>query len=142
MRSIAIPFEVLWADVDPLGFIYYPAIFRFVTQAESTLFRLLGYPDARLLEEGYAKPRVRLDVQYHRPLSLHDTGTCTLWVSEIRRTTLQLHFALQRNGDDAPAVTGHLVCIFIDLATRRPVPVPLRLREALATDTAPLAAAV
>ncbi len=135
MRSITIPFEVLWADVDPLGFIYYPAIFRFVTQAESTLFRLLGFPDARLLDEGYGKPRVHLEVHYHRPLVLHDTGTCTLRITDVRHTAIRMDFALQRNGDDGPAVTGHLMCAFIELATRRLVPIPPGLRAALDAET-------
>jgi hypothetical protein len=53
MRSITIPFEVLWTDVDPLGYAYYPAIFRYVTQAEATLFCLLGFPDADSLAHGF-----------------------------------------------------------------------------------------
>ena len=142
MRSITVPFEVLWADVDPLGFIYYPAIFRFVTQAESTLFRLLGFPDARLLDEGYGKPRVHLEVHYHRPLMLHDTGTCTLSVRAVRHSTLHMEFVLQRNGDSEPAVTGQLVCAFISLATRRPTAIPRALREAFCDVPATLARAV
>lgn len=131
MRAVTVPFEILWADVDPLGYIYYPTIFRFVTQAESALFQQLGYPDARLLAEGYGKPRVHVEVHYHRPLQLHDTGSCSLWVSDIGHSTLRLEFELIRHGEERPAVTGYLICVFIDLATRRPVPIPPDLRTVL-----------
>ncbi len=142
MRSTTIPFEVLWADVDPLGYVYYPAVFRWVTQAESTLFRDLGYPDARLLEEGYGKPRVHLEVRFHRPLVLHDTGTCILAVHAVGRTTVRFQFALQRTGDAEPAVTGTLLCAFVELATRRPVALPPALRAVLVSPTPVLARVV
>ncbi len=142
MRSVEIPFEVLWADVDPLGYVYYPAIFRWVTQAESTLFGTLGYPDARLLEEGYGKPRVHLEVRYHRPLTLHDTGSCVLTVHAVGRSTVRFRFALQRTGDAEPAVTGTLLCAFVDLATRRPVGLPPALRAALVAPAPALARVV
>ncbi|MCX7622612.1 MAG: thioesterase family protein [Thermomicrobium sp.] len=142
MRSITVPFEILWADVDPLGYVYYPAIFRFVTQAESTLFRSLGYPDARLLAEGIGKPRIHVDARYHRPLFLHDTGRCTLVVTDVRHSMLRLEFELRRDGETTPAVTGHLVCVFVDVRSRRPVPIPHELRAALAPERAVLATAV
>ncbi len=135
MRSITIPFEILWADVDPLGYVYYPAIFRYVTQAESALFRTLGLADADLLALGYGKPRIRIEVHYHRPLLLHDTGTCTLTVQGVQLASLHLAFSLQRHVDDKPAVTGSVLCAFIDLVTRRAVPIPRKIRDALTHHT-------
>ena len=40
--------------------------------------------------------------------------------------------ALIARGDDAPSATGHFVHVFVDRETRRPTPIPERLREALA----------
>jgi|GEM_PF-538010 len=135
MRSITIPFEILWADVDPLGYVYYPAIFRYVTEAESALFRTLGLADADLLALGYGKPRIHIEVHYHCPLVLHDTGSCTLTVQGVQHSRLHLAFSLRRHGDDKPAVTGSVLCAFIDLVTRRPVPIPRRIRDALTHHT-------
>lgn len=80
-------------------------------------------------------------MQYHRPLLLHDTGTCTLAVQDVQRSSLHFAFTLQRHGDDRPGVTGSMLCVFIDGATRRPVPLPRTIREALADDADMLAEA-
>ncbi|MCS7050758.1 MAG: acyl-CoA thioesterase, partial [Thermomicrobium sp.] len=62
---------------------------------------------------------------------VYDRGVCRLWVSEIGRTSMRLDFALFKDGEDEPAVTGHMVQVFVDTETMRPVPVPEDVRRAL-----------
>jgi acyl-CoA thioester hydrolase len=55
-------------------------------------------------------------------------------VSKIGRSSLRLDFALVKDGEEEPAVMGHLVQVFVDARTMRPVPVPEELRRALEAD--------
>jgi YbgC/YbaW family acyl-CoA thioester hydrolase len=134
VRRVAVPFIVYWGDADPGELIFYPNVFRYVMQAEHALFWGLGYTLQKMQEWGVVNPRVHVEADYHRPLWVHDRGVCRLWVSKLGRSSLRLDFALVKDGEDEPAVTGHLVQVFVDARTMRPVPIPEELREALAAE--------
>lgn len=130
MRQVEVPFVVYWGDADPAELIFYPNVFRYVMQAEYALFRGLGYTLRTMRELGIVNPRVHVEADYRKPLWVHDRGVCRLWVSRIGRSSLRLDFALVKDGEEEPAVTGHLVQVFVDARTMRPVPVPEELRRA------------
>ncbi|MDW7982565.1 MAG: thioesterase family protein [Thermomicrobium sp.] len=132
MRRVEVPFVIYWGDADPAELIFYPNVFRYVMQAEQELFTRLGFTTIRLMRERkIANPRVHVEADYRRPLWVYDRGVCRLWVSEIGRTSMRLDFALFKDGEDEPAVTGHMVQVFVDTETMRPVPVPEDVRRAL-----------
>ena len=130
VREAAVPFEVLWGDADPSGLIYYQNVFRYVAQAESALFRQIGYTVRTMIAEGFANPRAHVEADFRKPLWVHDTGTCRVWVGRIGNSSVRLDFALTKDGDSEPAVTGHLVMVFVDPEAMRPIPVPEVLRRA------------
>jgi YbgC/YbaW family acyl-CoA thioester hydrolase len=128
----SVPFEVTWGDVDPSGFIYYPAVFRYVTQAEAALWRSIGFSALSMINQGYSNPRVHVEADYHKPLVVDDVGTCRVWLSHIGRSSLRLDFALTKQGESEPAVTRHLVMVMIDFTTKQPAPIPDSVRQAIA----------
>ncbi len=130
VREAAVPFEVLWGDADPSGLIYYPNVFHYVAQAESALYRQLGYTVRAMIAEGFANPRVHVEADFRKSLWVHDTGTCRVWVGRIGTSSVRLDFTLTKDGDSEPAVTGHLVTVFVDPVAMRPIPVPEALRQA------------
>jgi YbgC/YbaW family acyl-CoA thioester hydrolase len=135
VRAVEVPFVVYWGDADPAQLIFYPNVFRYVMAAEQELFTQLGYTTIRLMQErGIANPRVHVEVDYHRPLWVYDRGTCRLWVSQLGRSSLRLDFALFKEGETEPAVTGHMVQVFVAVDAMRPVPIPDDLRRALESD--------
>jgi acyl-CoA thioester hydrolase len=130
-REAIVPFEVLWGDADPSGLVYYPNVFRYLTQAESALLLQAGYTPQAMVAEGFANPRAHVEVDFRRPLWVHDMGTCRLWVGRIGTSSVRLDFMLTKAGEREPAVTGHVVTVFVDRETMRPIPVPPALRQAL-----------
>ncbi|MCX2728348.1 thioesterase family protein [Thermomicrobium sp. 4228-Ro] len=135
MRRVEVPFVVYWGDADAAQLVFYPNVFRYVMQAEHELFSGLGFDTIRLMRERrLANPRVHVEADYHRPLWIFDRGTCQLWVSTIGRSSLRLDFALVKEGEAEPAVTGHMVQVFVDVDSMRPVPIPEELRRALEAD--------
>lgn len=70
--------------------------------------------------------------RFHRPLSFPDVIDAGLRVAAIGRSSVRYEIGLFRQGDDAVAATGRFVHVWVDRESRRPIPVPSSIREALA----------
>ena len=75
---------------------------------------------------------VRSECQYHAPLAFPDQVEAGLRGARLGRSSVQYAIGLFREGEDAPAAEGGFVHVFVDRATRRPVPLEGALRAALA----------
>ena len=77
-------------------------------------------------------------VEYHAPARFDDLLECFVRVSRIGRTSVTYDVAAYRLPDDTLMVTGTQTAVLIDIATRRPVPVPehaaSRVREFEGSD--------
>ena len=70
--------------------------------------------------------------RYFQPLTFPDVIDAGLRVGRLGRTSVRYEVAIFRQGDDKPAAAGHFVHVYVDRATRRPVPLPEPMRAALA----------
>lgn len=80
---------------------------------------------------------------FHKPLSFPETIDAGLRVARIGRSSVHYEIALFREGDDEAAATGRFVHVWVDRASRRPVPVPDAVRaavESLAVKPPPMPA--
>jgi acyl-CoA thioester hydrolase len=69
--------------------------------------------------------------RFRSSLSFPEIVDAGLRVSRIGGSSVRYEVAIFRAGEDAPAASGHFVHVYVDRATRRPVPVPPRIRAAL-----------
>ena len=74
---------------------------------------------------------VETSCRFHRPLSFPDVIDAGLRVARIGNSSVTYEIALFRRADEAPAATGHFVHVWVERATKRPSPVPDRIRVAL-----------
>jgi acyl-CoA thioester hydrolase len=70
--------------------------------------------------------------RYFKPLAFPDTLDAGLRVGRLGASSVRYEIALFRQDDDDAAAAGHFVHVYVDRATRRPVPVPEAMRGALA----------
>lgn len=70
--------------------------------------------------------------RYFQPIAFPDTVEAGLRVGKLGNSSVRYEIAIFRPGDSAPAAAGHFVHVYVDRATRRPVPVPEPMRRALA----------
>ena len=70
--------------------------------------------------------------QFHAPLSFPDVVDAGLRVAKLGRSSVRYEIGLFRQGDDAPAATGHFVHVFVERASQRPTAMPEKVRAALA----------
>jgi acyl-CoA thioester hydrolase len=74
---------------------------------------------------------VETGCRFFAPLSFPDVIDAGLRIAGIGNSSVQYQIALFRRGDKEPAATGHFVHVYVDRATRRPVPVPAEVRAGL-----------
>ena len=69
--------------------------------------------------------------EFSAGIAFPDAVDVHLRVGELGRSSVRYELAVTRAGEADPAATGHFVHVFVDRASRRPVPIPDRLRAAL-----------
>jgi acyl-CoA thioester hydrolase len=69
--------------------------------------------------------------RYFKPLAFPETIEAGLRVGRLGNSSVRYEIAIFRQGDAAAAAAGHFVHVYVDRATRRPVPVPDEMRHAL-----------
>jgi len=69
--------------------------------------------------------------RFLRELSFPDTVHAGLALEKLGNSSVVYRIGLFRNEEAAPAAIGRFVHVYVDAATRRPVPIPPQIRAAL-----------
>jgi acyl-CoA thioester hydrolase len=125
------PFEVMWRDADPAGWVHYASVSRYFDVVEDALVEQAGIVYAAKLEQGTGFPRVRFESEFKRPLRVNDRGVARARVEAVGRSSITLAFELRKDGEDEVAVAGRVTMVMVDWTTNRPVQVPDQLRRRL-----------
>lgn len=75
--------------------------------------------------------------QFKRPLSFPCVVDAGLRVGKLGTSSVRYEIGLFAQGETELAASGHFVHVFVDRPSRRPTPIPPRLRDALARLQAP-----
>ena len=74
---------------------------------------------------------VETQCQYFVPVTFPDAVHAGLRVAHLGRSSVRYEIGLFRNDDDGASAQGHFVHVYVDRASRKPVPLPAALRAAL-----------
>ena len=74
---------------------------------------------------------VETNCRYFQPLAFPDRIEAGLRVGHLGNSSVRYEIGIFREGEPAPVAAGHFVHVYVDRATRRPVPVPDPMRGAL-----------
>jgi len=127
--SIELKRRLRWADADAAGRLHFPRIFELVEEAESELVRRIGWPMSRLM--GHDFPRVKVECQFRKVLSLDDPFRLRLTVGNLGRTSFRYDFKVF-DAQEELAIEGAMTVVTIK--DGRPTEIPASLRAALAAD--------
>jgi acyl-CoA thioester hydrolase len=75
---------------------------------------------------------VETKCQFRHELNFPEIVDAGIKVTKLGRTSVQYEIGLFRQGQSAPAAFGHFIHVYIDRKSRRPTPIPKRVRAALA----------
>ena len=120
-----------WADDDVYGHMNNATYFELIDTAVN----------AHLIEQGALDIHhgqtiglvVETQCHYFAPLAFPQTVEAGLRVARIGASSVRYEIGLFAQGADLTAARGHFIHVYVDKASRRPVPLPARLREVLET---------
>jgi len=124
------PISTRWSDNDIYGHVNNVTYYSyFDTAANRYLIEEGGMDisDGRIV--GYV---VNSGCEYHAPVTYPEPIEAGLRVERLGNSSVQYGLAIFREGGQAAVAHGHFVHVFVDRAANKPVPIPSRLRTALA----------
>ena len=130
--------RVRWGDVDAASIIFYGAYIRFFEFAETELFRSVGLPYGVMFDElDVWLPRVHLECNFRHAAKLDDLLEVSVWIGRIGTTSLRINFEVRRKGEDTLVADAHLVLVAVRRDTFQTVPMPVELKQRLASYVSP-----
>ena len=119
-----------WMDNDVYGHVNNVVYYSFFDTAVNELLIRRGVLD---LEKSPAIGLViETQCRYHAPITFPDRIEVGVRVAKLGNSSVRYEIGIFREGDAAPAATGHFVHVYVDRETRRPVSIPDPVREVLA----------
>jgi len=118
-----------WADNDAYGHINNVVYYSYFDTVVNAFLIERG-----LLEIGKSAAIglvVETSCQYFSPLAYPDTVHAGLRVAKLGGSSVRYEIGIFGNDEPLTAARGHFVHVYVDAATRRPVPLPGSLRAAL-----------
>jgi acyl-CoA thioester hydrolase len=123
------PVPTRWADNDVYGHVNNVVYYSYFDTAVNGWLMDATGQDIRLL------PAIGVVAEtgcrFLSALSFPDLVTAGLLLRRLGTSSVTYQIALFRGADPAPAGLGHFVHVYVDRATRQPVPVPQIIRDAL-----------
>ncbi len=126
-RSVPVRFS----HCDAAGIVYFPHYFdMFNGLIEDWYSQELGHDYAGLVMEGrIGFPFVRIECDFKIPSRMGEVIDLTLLVERIGRSSLGIAIVCHRDGLER--LRARMVTAMMSLETRKPVPIPQPLREAI-----------
>jgi acyl-CoA thioester hydrolase len=118
-----------WADNDVYGHVNNVVYYEYFDTLVNRFYIDEGGLDI------HGAPAIGLVVEtlcrYHLPLAYPDTIDAGMRIARLGTSSVRYEIGLFRQGDTAVAATGHFIHVFVDRASRKPTPIPPRIRAAL-----------
>ncbi|WP_059413101.1 acyl-CoA thioesterase [Cupriavidus basilensis] len=123
------PITTRWMDNDVYGHVNNVVYYSYFDTVVNTYLIRQGVLD---IEAGETIGLViETQCNYFSALSFPDTVVAGLRVARLGNSSVRYEVGLFRNDEEIAAAQGHFVHVYVDRATRRPVPLPAALRDAL-----------
>ena len=116
--------RVWFSDTDAQGVVYYGRYLPYFDHARVEYHRHLG----TLAIDGAEFVMRALQVEYHAPARFDDLIEVFVRIARIGRTSVTYECAAYRLPDESLMVTATQTAVLVDLAGRRPFPVPEAVR--------------
>jgi acyl-CoA thioester hydrolase len=68
---------------------------------------------------------------YFSPIAFPDTVHAGIRVAKLGNSSVRYEIALYHNDDPLPCATGHFVHLYVERSSKRSVPIPSSVRDAL-----------
>ena len=124
-----LPIATRWMDNDVYGHVNNVTYYSYVdTVVNEYLIREGGLDIERSPVVGLA---VESFCRFHREIAFPEVVEAGLRVGKLGNSSVRYEIGIFKRGEDEAAASAHFVHVFVERATRKPVPIPPRLRAAM-----------
>ncbi|RFU46595.1 thioesterase family protein [Paraburkholderia sp. DHOC27] len=124
-----LPIATRWMDNDVYGHVNNVVYYSYFDTVVNEYLIRVGVLD---VERGATIGLVvETQCRYYASITFPERIEAGLRVMRLGTTSVRYEVGLFREGETQPAAEGHFVHVYVDRATRRPVPLPAGLRAAL-----------
>jgi len=124
------PITTRWHDNDIYGHVNNVTYYSYFDSAVNSYLIEVGGLDIHTGEVvGFV---VSSSCDYFASIAFPERIEIGLRVAKLGNSSVQYELAVFKQGEDAACAAGRFVHVFVDRASNRPLPIPGRLREALA----------
>jgi acyl-CoA thioester hydrolase len=115
---------VRWRDIDGAGHVNNAAYMAYFEDCAVAVAAALGWTMTRMMEARFGIIARRYRIEYRLPAFLGDELEVSTWVSEPKRVTAVRHYTLKRVSDDTLLARAHVLWVWVNLDTGRPMRLP------------------
>ncbi len=122
--------KVRYVELDTQGIVFNAHYLTWYDEAVSDYIRAAGYSDEMRVPGAdfhVVRGLVEYKIAVGRRAEIHIGARCT----RIGRSSVAFQPAIFPKGEDTLLATGEIVWVLTDQATRRPIPIPADMRDAL-----------
>ncbi|PPS44977.1 thioesterase family protein [Chroococcidiopsis sp. TS-821] len=124
--EIALPLSVRTYDIDFAGIVSNIVFIRWLEDLRCEIL-VNHLPIEEQLQNGVAPLLIQTQIDYKKSITLVDKPIGRMWISKLK--TMKWFVNAEISVDGMVAATAEQTGCFIDLTTRRPVPVPAELQQ-------------
>jgi acyl-CoA thioester hydrolase len=128
--------RVQWRDIDVQGHANNAAYLAYIEDTFQQVGLRYGWGVQRLIAKGVAAVVRQWRVQYLASARLDDEIAVDTVMSDPRRISFVRHYTLRRVVDGTLLARARALCVFVDLATHKPVRAPAGILEDFAANRA------
>ena len=116
--------RVEWREIDQAQHVNNANYMAYIEDCGVQVITAHGWSMARTLERGFGIVARRYRIEYKEPAVLDDELELATWVSDMKRATAVRHYTIKRVADGALLARAHVLWVWVNLSTGRPIRVP------------------
>ncbi len=114
MKKNVTEYRVIYADIDPMGVVYYSNYLSWFERGRTEFFREMELPYTEVVKHGIMIPVSEVYCKYHKPARYDDVVQIETAVSSFKRVRIVFEYELYRKSDRALLVSGYTKHAFLD----------------------------
>ncbi|HET6528034.1 MAG TPA: thioesterase family protein [Balneolaceae bacterium] len=120
-----------YGETDQMGYVYYGRYMEYFEEARTEMIRSIGFPYAKLEQEGVMLPVVHTEVDYKAPVFYDELMRIEVKLFDMPMVKLATYYEIFTDRRDEPHAVGSVILCFVDEETRRPCRAPDNFIESL-----------
>jgi acyl-CoA thioester hydrolase len=128
--AVEVRFHVRYFETDAMGIVHHAAYITWFEEGRSAFTRAIGYPYARMEQEGISLAVAEVSARYHHPARYDDEVIILAALTQLGSRGMTFAYEVRRAAGNELLVTGTSKHISID-GEGRVKHLPAKLKEAL-----------